>query len=357
MLQQLLPVCVLATALRAARIEDGATEEGTPPADVREWKVEDRVAIWNHPEFGQFRFSAPAYGIEVSTAQGPNMWAEIGIGRSEKPASVAIAMTATLAPDAKLLYCKAGNLTEIGIGAEIPKLDVPVQWKNVTPEPTEKNPTPQEVFAPHTRVKDMDNADLVVLKPNGMFIQLQVSVITRAGMFYLGVQEVFAGQIVRTNASVVRKLELKKQTINGAQVALVVPLFAGNAYPRADYLSVFPNMGPKVIKFAVAQNACTRLSKCTVAEWAPVSAELPVDLPVSHGWYVGNVRYYNLVTGCGKLQRADGQEVFIHFSNIAGGGSFPSLEPMKAVVFQCRESQNAGLKQAGIPDAINLHVI
>ncbi|MDD5050635.1 MAG: hypothetical protein PHV93_02750 [Candidatus Pacebacteria bacterium] len=322
------PIDVVVEALRAARKADGAVNEVGSPIEERSWNTDvEGGATWKSM-FGNLHLQVSGFRLEFPEAQAQNMWAAANIDRGDRPSAVRVLLSMQAVEGAKVLHCAAGEVTDVTAGS-MPDLVVPVVYDGA---------------APRTREKDKDNIDIVILQRNGMFVQLQVSVITRGGVFYVGVQEIFAGQVVRTNASKVLKLGLKKETINGAQVGLIVPLFEGNAYPGADYLNVFPRMGPKVIKYAVAHEMCVPLSECVVAKWAPEETPLPPNLKAEDGWMRAVVRSYNLVTGCGHLLCDDGVDCFLHFSVI--GGDFPSVPPMKAVAVQhwLRDNRRKALK-------------
>lgn len=60
----------------------------------------------------------------------------------------------------------------------------------------------------------------------------------------------------------------------------------------------------------------------------------------------GTVKWFNDSKGYGFISRADGDDVFVHFSSIAGDG-FKSLQEGDAVTFEVEDSDRG-------PQAINV---
>jgi CspA family cold shock protein len=52
----------------------------------------------------------------------------------------------------------------------------------------------------------------------------------------------------------------------------------------------------------------------------------------------GTVKWFNDSKGYGFISRADGDDVFVHFSSIAGDG-FKSLQEGDAVTFEVEDSE------------------
>jgi CspA family cold shock protein len=53
----------------------------------------------------------------------------------------------------------------------------------------------------------------------------------------------------------------------------------------------------------------------------------------------GTVKFFNAQKGFGFIEREDGDDVFVHYSNIAGDG-YKSLDEGQAVEFDIGEAQN-----------------
>jgi len=60
----------------------------------------------------------------------------------------------------------------------------------------------------------------------------------------------------------------------------------------------------------------------------------------------GTVKWFNDSKGYGFISRADGDDVFVHFSSIAGDG-FKSLQEGDAVTFEVEDSERG-------PQAVNV---
>ncbi len=63
----------------------------------------------------------------------------------------------------------------------------------------------------------------------------------------------------------------------------------------------------------------------------------------------GTVKWFNDSKGYGFIQRQDGDDVFVHFSAITGGG-FRTLAEGETVEFEIRESER-GLQAANVARA------
>lgn len=208
---------------------------------------------------------------------------------------------------------------------------------------------------PQTRAKFQDNFDLIWLQPDGTFVQLEISVSTRKGKFWLVVQEVYGGQVVRTTQAKVEKLGVQSVKANG-HVAFVAPLFPQNAFPGSDYLKNFGTMGAaKVVQYALDHKASVALSECSVAKWEPSVTVLP-DAMKNNGWKTATVLWFNLVIGWGFALCEDGKPCFVHFSNIldetgrpvASKGEFPMLKPMTGVALKWSDGPDGKRKATAI---------
>ena len=181
---------------------------------------------------------------------------------------------------------------------------VPVQWDGEMPK---------------TRLKGCDCVTVILLLEDGAFIDLEVALITRGGSFFLSVQRIYQGDIVRTRRE-------------GKPVMDFVPGRCAHAYPGVSYKGIWDANAAAVLGEARVVGSSIPLSRTEVATWRP-----PTSLPmpgVGSGWRVGVVYYFNMVTGTGRIADAEGKTYFVHFSNIVDGGKVPTLTPMTAVLFR-----------------------
>ncbi|MDO8518435.1 MAG: hypothetical protein Q7S26_04060 [bacterium] len=319
---------VLAKHPLAAILAEGSTSitKTNKPRSMRKWGNSARVIQWEHDLFGSVSINTKNFQLGNTEQDGPNTWARVYTDE-QHPDSIEMRFITTLVGDeVSLLYAQGGMVTD-RTGEEIPHFNVHVDWK-------EKNGN----MIPHTRQRDKDNFDLVFLKTNGTFLQLQISLVTRKGDLWVCAQEVWAGQIVEVPAGHVATVGVTTHQV-GEQFGAVAPLYPENAYPGADYLGTFPKMGPKLIDFAFKGVAFVPLAECAVAEWEP---ELPENMPenlAKNGWMKAVVLFYNLVTGFGRAIFEDGTTCFVHFSaiqdrngtSVASKGHYPVLQPMSGV--------------------------
>lgn len=63
----------------------------------------------------------------------------------------------------------------------------------------------------------------------------------------------------------------------------------------------------------------------------------------------GTVKFFNTEKGYGFISRTDGDDVFVHFSNISGSG-FRNLEEGQQVEFEIGEGRKG-------PEAVNVRVV
>ncbi len=226
----------------------------------------------------------------------------------------------------KIFHFKEGKMSDV-TADPVPSLVVPVAWKD---------------YRPHTRVRGQDNVDLVFLKPSGEFHQVQVSLITRNGYFYAGVQSIYQGQVVRTREALAKQMGVTSHWYSGV-CSTIIPTRSDDAYPGADYAKIFPGMFAQLVEYAVTNNRSARLSDCEVAGWFPISNHLEATPEaVANGCaMVGQVAWYNLLCGYGNVIGNDGNLHFVHFKQIVDpqgrqlckGDEFPILEPGQPVSF------------------------
>jgi cold shock CspA family protein len=230
-------------------------------------------------------------------------------------------------------YDDAQFITEIPKGTTTVKpFPVTVRWQGDQPQ---------------TRLTHRDNFDAIFLNPiSGQFILVEMSIVTRNGYFWLMAQELYCGQWIRTTQKRV-VTELKLQSIpHGRYPMTVVPLYDANAYPGADFLEQFPEVGQQVAPFVIQLGAFVPYHKCVKAVWTPKPAELPEAMR-GKGVILGVTKFFNGVVGYGQLICEDGEPCFVHFSNVVDDrgtpvgsrGQLPMLEPMKYVALRRKQGQ------------------
>ena len=280
----------------------------------RRWGVsEEKMVIdWSYDLFGNMRIDTRKFEIGHAVQEGPNTWAPI-ILKNKVPTYIQLDFAHEVHDDVCILHAQGGVVTDVSYG--IPPFMVNVEWTD---------------GKPHTRQKDKDNFDLVFLKENGLFVQLQISIVTRNGRFWLCVQEIWGGAIVKDEGKTV-----------------VLPLNAENAYPGADYLGTFKNMGPKVIEFAETNCTLENVEAADVQKWDPAWNGPLSEQMKRNGWIRATPTFFNLAIGWGFVLCEDGKPCFIHFNNIVdengcsivSKGEFPVLQPMTCVALKYKESE------------------
>ena len=299
------------------------------PEEYRKWQSGQgsEAIIWENPIFGRlilgstFELFNPKTGLS-------SLHSRIHLGGQVE--SVPLTMKLELATGVTALHFKAGQKLDV-TNVPVPTLDVPVQW--ISQE--------DKGFLPHTRATGQDNVDLVLMREDGLFMDLQCSVSTRKSNFHIAVHEFFQGKVVRTTKSNASRLPLTPFAIDGGTTALIVPGRPEDAFPEADYLKTMTKMGPQVVEHALRTGQSSRLSEFMKAEWAPSEIELPEEL-VNKGWQWGHTRFFNLVVGTGFLNCFDYAKCFVPFSALEDGkgnklaamGEFPLLEPMLPTMFK-----------------------
>ncbi len=186
----------------------------------------------------------------------------------------------------------------------------------------------------------------------GAFIQVEVSIATRNGQFWLCLQQVFAGQVVSTTEARAKEVELTAVRV-GNHYGAAVPLFSENAYPGMNFFGPFGYLAQSFVMAAIECGAYVPNSRCVVAKWRPEDREIPEALRAS-GWTRAWVSWFNPVVGFGFLFCEDGLSCLAHFKQIEdyagrpvwrGALVFPNVTPMRAVAVKY-ETQPDGKRKA-----------
>ncbi|MDO8482439.1 MAG: hypothetical protein Q7S86_01310 [bacterium] len=311
-------------------------------AQNQEWMTAGETIEWNFPSFGSLKIEVQ--GFRLGTVQKNHLSMRVPILlNNREPAVIPFLFTKTVVDSVRILHAQGNEVTDM-TDVQLPTFRINVDWN----EGRGHN-------MPQTRAKFQDNFDLIWLQPDGTFVQLEISVSTRKGKFWLVVQEVYGGQVVRTTQAKVEKLGVQSVKANG-HVAFVAPLFPQNAFPGSDYLKNFGTMGAaKVVQYALDHKASVALSECSVAKWEPSVTVLP-DAMKNNGWKTATVLWFNLVIGWGFALCEDGKPCFVHFSNIldetgrpvASKGEFPMLKPMTGVALKWSDGPDGKRKATAI---------
>lgn len=318
-------------ALEAAYREANVSAP-SPITEKRRWRsVPDREITWDHAFFGSVTIQVSKFQMGKVEEEGVFSWAPVFV-KDARPDFLVLHFNAKLKPGVRLVHVKGDEPTEV-TRTKIPSLYVNVKWHQDAAGD----------WIPTSRQTDRDNIDLIFLQTDGTFIQIQISVTSRDGRFWLGVQEFYCGQVVRTTQLRASAID-RRSIVIGGHAALVAPLYPENAYPGpgSDYVGrLGKESGKKLVWEAVNANACMPLSRAKPAKWEPRYKALTPEM-VTQGYHRACVLFFNLVLGWGIAVCEDGGTCLVHFKFIinAGGeqvlsrGEFPRLQPMAYVALK-----------------------
>ncbi len=322
----------------------------------RQWgrSIKGSTVEWENPDFGTVVVNMRNFSLNGDVFQpegGPNTWARLS-RQSNKPKQVDIAFTGEIKDNITLFHIAGTTVTNMMEERNFPPFNIPITWKF--------NKMGDEV--PHTREKDKDNVDLLLLRNDGKFAQLQVSVVVRGQRFWLCVQEIYYGQIASTSTEKAAELGLTCLAIGDRQI-VGAPLAAENAYPRADYLKTFKTMGPQIAEYATKNGTIAKLSDIEMATWQPEEfdqLEIPKQMK-ANGWMKAQVTFFNLVIGWGFALCEDGEPCMVHFHDVIDSDGkhvasatsddpvMPVLQPMTVIALQRQKGKDGkGFKATAI---------
>ena len=319
-----------------------------PPVQYRRWESPDinRSLQWSDENFGSLEVRVNKFALGIASNEGNNTQAQINYAKTFYPWLIAFDLVPVAGPGVRVIHVADGLFKDVTVDA-VPQFKVDVSW--------DKREQPH---VPFTRRKGKDNVDVIFLREDGMFITLQISVTTRNGEFWVGVQEIYSGQVVRTTRAKAEALPITSVPV-GSFNMIVVPMYAENAYPGSDFAKTFPKAATFLVNYALEHGAVSALSKCVVSQWEPKwPTELPAQLK-KNGWQVGVVLYFNMVTGYGFVRCEDGKSCFVHFKNIVdeslkpvnSTGKLPMLHAMHGVALKWSEQD--GKRSANAVLALN----
>ncbi|MEI7720277.1 MAG: hypothetical protein WCI89_03665 [bacterium] len=329
------------TVLGAALVAAGVTPPVTAPNKKKNggrWKSKTtrvNALEWTHPEIGSFAVRPRNFDIGLVNTKGPFSYAPILTG-TKMPEVLEIAFRVDLNPHV-FTYTRSNNegtqpvrLCEEG---NIPPFAIAIDW----------DVRDGQKIA-YTRVKDRDNIDLFFMLEDGTFLNLQVAILYRSGVFYLSIQEMGAYEIVRVPNDLVTK-QKTYYTVSGGRYALVV-LQEEQAFPGADFLKTMGKMGEELIEAAVldcvdgqGNSLIVEVDEIPIPDWN--QPDFPLVNPAEHreGWMGGVVMFCNPIICIAIVLCRDGTQrianlPFVldeHGESLMDRGGFPVLLPKEPV--------------------------
>jgi hypothetical protein len=187
----------LAEALGESNPSTGTRSTASKPVEEkRAWSSsQDREIRWEHSLFGSLQIQIDQFSIGKVKEESTNSWAQVYF-LFDKPSRVLFRFQGALAQGVRLFRVQGAQVTEVTTG-KIPCLQVGIQWgvdgnKDVA----------------RTSSTERDSINFVFLAGDGKFVEIQVSLTSRCKRFWLGVQEVYCGQVVRTTSAKADQIEL-----------------------------------------------------------------------------------------------------------------------------------------------------
>ncbi len=328
------PMVSFADALKQMHSSDGTTGAAAPQREQK-WKSEGGHLIWEDMNlFGALRVRMEYYLSEVFK-DGVYTRAKVNLGHG-RPDFVDLEFDLKQAAGVRVLRFQGPEMMDCTDSKRAPTLRVQIKWEKKG-----------QNWVAKSRQKDKDNIDVCFLRPDGVFVQLQVSLSSRDGQyFWLTIQELNVGQVVRTTEDKAAEMGISRFLYNNnAKAALVIAASAANAFWSFNFIGGFKDTSAGLIPYALEIGYTSQLSTCIVAEWSPKEADMPPELAIS-GFVMATCLWFNVIYGFGvvevKLEDGTFQEVGVYFKNIkdvnlmslAEKGSFPAIQPASPVAIQ-----------------------
>ncbi len=183
-------------------------------------------------------------------------------------------------------------------------LDVPVTWKDQIP---------------HTRLEERDFMNVIMIDGTLRFVDVQISLLSRRGQFYIVAQRVFEGWTrMAANGEI--------QFIPGD------PVFA---YPGANYQAIYRGRSgilatmTRIVDEVLQKMGAGDLDEVTASTWKPQ------EVPELKGWQTGHTLFFCPITNTGRILGADGVFYHIWGNNLVDvKGPVHMLDPMAPVYFR-----------------------
>lgn len=302
----------------------------------RSWEGLGSIRI----ELAEFRFAQTIH------EQGPNTWRQIPLG-GKKPSKLVLEADWVLEDGVEIIHAFKNRVVD-GSTSEVRSFEIPITWQAGQRRDSEDVPV-----LPGKGERDFQL--YLINRKNGFIVHVDVTVVSRKGMFWLIVQEVTGAQIVQHD----REVELDGYTsiIIGDNGYSMVPVYNENCYPGFDPVASwnrsYAGRADKVLGYAVDFGAYVSPEDCAPGEWQP---EMPNDVPAAlkaKGYSPATVEWFNLTAGFGFVQLKDGQKCFVHFTaiqdengkNVADQGDFPALQPMRGCYVKWQLTEDKGEKK------------
>lgn len=186
-------------------------------------------------------------------------------------------------------------------------LTVPVDWRQQ-----------DSILIPHTRRDEWDFVNVLLIDPQLHLMDVQVSLLTRKGQFYIMAQLVYEGWMRIAEDDEV-------QFIPGASAF---------AYPGANYSDIWKGRGGILATIArvvhdVLDTVGFGLDEVTAAKWEPR------EVVALDGWKLGHVLFFCPITNTGRILGEDGVLYHVWGNNLVNvEGPVHMLEPMAPVYFR-----------------------
>jgi len=336
---------IMAAALTAAGVSAprAAQKNGGHSRRPRSSARSLNAMFWEHEDVGSLVIQASNFDIGPVQSEGPFSWAPIPTG-TKKPDWLAIAFQSNLKPGV-FVYTRHNDKpsgqqpVQLHEEGAIPSFKVNVAWDVVDGQ-----------RVAYTRKTDMDNIDIFFTLEDGTFLNLQVAVLYRNGVFYLSVHEVGAYQVVRIPPD----LEYNRRTLQvGDGRYALATLQEEQAFPGADFLKTMGKMGEELIQHIVKdeESKVPYVEAVPCPNWNP--PEMPSVTPVERrdGWMGGIAKFCNPIISLAVIVCADGTERMSNLSLIQDDdgesmlekGKFPILLPRQSVLVKIGTTQVRGM--------------
>ncbi len=289
---------------------------------------------WENPHIGSLVIQATNFDIGTVTDEWPFSYAPIITG-TKMPDALEVGFQVNL-KSGVYVYTRHNTApsgqqqVKLHEDGGIPSFSVNVKWDVVDGQ-----------RLAYTRTQDMDNIDIFFVLEDGTFLNLQIAVLYRNGVFYLSVHEVGAYQVVRIPFT----LEYLKKTlqVDDGRYALVT-LQEEQAFPKADFLKTMGRMGDELVTLIVKDcvdekgtSLIPRSDSVYCPEWNAPNTPSVTPVERRDGWMGGVVKFCNPIISLAAIICGDTMERLGNLSLILDDDGEPLMEKGKFPVLLPRE--------------------